>query len=70
MKLSKLIGLLLSIKREHGDVDCYTNGEYGIGECRAITESHITAASACLIFDADAAGIEDDSDIILHIGGG
>ena len=68
MKLSKLIERLQADLAEFGDVDCYTNGEHGIGEVEELTDSCVGTASACINFDANHL-MKDDSDIVCHIGG-
>jgi len=68
MKISQLIQNLQNKLENIGDVDVYTNGEHGIGECELLIETRICVGSACLHFDTDHLDI-DDSDIVCHIGG-
>jgi hypothetical protein len=68
MLLSELIQNLQNKLDSIGDVECYTNGEHGIGEVEKLTESNISIGSANLQFDTDHLNM-DDSDIVCHIGG-
>jgi hypothetical protein len=68
MKISELIAILSGAISEHGDLDCFCNGEHGIGEIEIMKSDNVSIGPAGLSFDTDYLKISDE-DNVCHIGG-
>ena len=68
MKISKLIAILSEAISEHGDLECFCNGEHGIGESEVMQTANVSRGPAGLSFDTDYLKISDE-DTVCHIGG-
>ena len=68
MRVSQVISRLEAIFEENGDVECFTNGEYGIEDSKVLAGEYISVGPAHLNINTEYLPVEDDQ-IIVHIGG-
>tara|TARA_R110002020_G_scaffold41921_21_gene123281 strand:- start:564 stop:797 length:234 start_codon:yes stop_codon:yes gene_type:complete len=76
MLLSELIKDLQSKLDEYGDVKCYTNGEHGSVSSERLTKDHVNLGHAhyeidqhTADYDTSSGYLENDSELVLNIGG-
>lgn len=68
MLLSELIKELKNVLENLGEMECYTNGEHGNGQCEKLSKNVINVGKASLQFDTNYLDV-DDNEIVCHIGG-
>ena len=55
-------------QKEVGDVECYTNGEFGISHPQKLDSQDVTFGPAGIQFETNDLDI-DDQTMVCHIGG-
>lgn len=76
MLLSELIEDLQAKFEQHGDMKCYTNGEYGSSSSEHLAKHYVSVGEArleiddlTLNYDVKKGYLENDSELVLNIGG-